>query len=162
MELYEKFLELYEYIAGGRDVKKMRTLGGVMKWMMQDLCKSHPDLAKEYIDSLESVKWENYLTPKEAEKVVSKMQPQPSWSKAEWERMIGERGLIKSSSGAYNECALYVTMCMICSDSGETISKMLGVERKDNRVFDAIFNLALDKLEDEDKMFDIRRYFHMS
>ena len=160
--MYDKFLGLYEHIAGSRDVKKMRTLGGVMKWMMQDLCKSNPELAKEYIESLGSVKWDNYLTPKEAEKIVDKMVPQPCWTKAEWDRMMEQHGLVKSSGSQYNPCALYVTMCKICSDSGETLTDLLGVELKGEKMFKAIHSLALDELEDEDKMYDVRRYFHMA
>ena len=162
MELYDKFLELYEYIAGSRDVKKMRTLGSVMQWMMQDLCKSHPELAQEYIESLESVKWDNYLTPKEAEKIVDKMKPQPCWTKAEWDRMMDQHGLVKSSGNHYNSCALYVTMCKVCSDSGNTLIDLLDVDLKSEKMFKAIHSLALDELEDEDKMYDVRRYFHMA
>lgn len=160
--MYNNFTKLYNYITASSDVSKMRTLGNVMKWMMQDIIKAHPDMAQEYIDSLESVMWENYLTPKEADKIVGKMQPQPAWSKAEWERLMGNQGFVLESMPRYNKCALYVTMCMVCSDSGETIKKILGAPKMDDRVFDAIYNLALDKLEDEDKMFNIRQYFHMA
>jgi hypothetical protein len=34
--------------------------------MMFKLIESSPTLAKEYLDELEAVNWNNYLTPKEA------------------------------------------------------------------------------------------------
>lgn len=162
MELYEKFLELYEYIAGGRDVKKMRTLGGVMKWMMQDLCKSHPELAQEYIESLESVKWDNYLTPKEAETVVNAMSPAPKWTRQQWLKYMEQSGEGMEHYPCYNRCALYVTMCMIDSDDGETIAMMMGKEgvaTNDMDYFAMVYQFAMNKLKDHDGVFNIRRYF---
>jgi hypothetical protein len=64
----------------------------------------------------------------------------------------------------YNECALYVTMCMISSDSGRTIAGLMndnGISLDSNVMFRFIYNLAIDKLKDGDRMFSIRSYFRL-
>lgn len=51
---------------------------------------------------------------------------------------------------------------MIDSDSGKTIGKMMGKEgvaTNDMEYFEAVLQFAIDKLKDEDGVFNIRRYF---
>ncbi len=55
----------------------------------------------------------------------------------------------------YNQCALYVVMSMIYSDSFKTISKFM----TGGDVFEVIYSLALDKLKDKDEQFNVRSYF---
>jgi hypothetical protein len=53
-------------------------------------------------------------------------------------------------------------MGMVDSDSGRTIARMMGkdgVATNDMEYFAAVFGFAMDKLEDEDGVFKIRRYF---
>jgi len=56
----------------------------------------------------------------------------------------------------YNKCALYVTMCMIDSDDGNTLKKLV---KTDTDYFRLVYELAVNKLTDKDKVFDIRHYF---
>lgn len=162
MDHKKKFDELYSHIVGSRDTRKMKMLGWVMKAMMEQAIENHPQLAEEYINVLESVRWDNYLTEAEAEKIVKVMQPAPKWSKPTWKELMGERDLDMEQYPCYNSCALYVTMSMIDSDSGKTIKDLMA--RSDKAIdvdtyFDAVHALALDKLKDEDGVFNIRRYF---
>ena len=57
----------------------------------------------------------------------------------------------------YNSCSLWVTMNMIMSDSNITITKYVS---SDN-TFDFVYDLAVDKLTDKDKVFNIREYFRL-
>ena len=66
-QLKKKFDELYNFIISSRDTGKMKMLGWVMKAMMYDMIDAHPQQAEEYLNILESVRWDNYLTEKEAE-----------------------------------------------------------------------------------------------
>ncbi|WP_287385842.1 hypothetical protein [Lachnospira sp.] len=59
-------------------------------------------------------------------------------------------------SPVYNKCALYVTMCMIDSDSSNTLKNIV---KDDNEYFRLVYSLAVDKLTDRDGVFDIRHYF---
>lgn len=154
----ETFNKIYDHIIESEDKNKMKVLGNVTKSIMYRLLDTNPSLAKEYIEQLESVKWNNYLTAKESEQITSNMEPRPYWTRSNWEGMIENH--IKSESPYFNDNSLYTAMCMIASDSGETLQKVAGVTDK-YALFDLIYHLAIDKLKDKDKMFNIRKYFNV-
>lgn len=160
----EEFKNLYDYIIHSEDEEKMHVLGKVTKSMMHKFIDNYPQQAREYLDMLQSVKWHNYLTDSEADRIVSEMMPKPSWTRTVWEGMMGKFGYQLCEEPCYNKNALFVTMCMISSDSSDTIMNMLsasGVEMDRERMFDFIYHLALDKLKDKDKVYDIRNYFKL-
>ena len=160
----EEFKELYDYIINSNDEEKMHVLGKVTKMMMCRFIESAPQQAREYLDMLHAVKWHNYLTLKEAEAITKNMTPQPAFSRSAWDAEMDSLGYPKYDEPSYNEHALYTTMCMISSDSEETIMgmmNMMGVEMSKESLFKFIYRLALDKLDDKDKMFNIRSYFKL-
>lgn len=58
----------------------------------------------------------------------------------------------------------HFVVSLISSDSEETIKgmmNMMGVELDKESMFKFIYRLALDKLLDKDKMFNVRTYFHI-
>ena len=59
--------------------------------------------AREYLDTLQAVKWCNYLTAKEAEQIVAKMKPQPLWNRTAWEGMMTNLGLPMQDEPYYNQ-----------------------------------------------------------
>jgi hypothetical protein len=161
----EEFLKLYDFIINSEDPEKMHVLGQVTKSMMCRFIDSYPQWAREYLDTLQAVKWNNYLTQKEAEQIVASMVPKPMWNRTVWEGMMTNLGLPWEDEPYYNGEALYVTMQMICSDDGETLMSTLGMTdlNGDSRdtLFKLIYKLALNKLCDKDKMFNIRDYFKL-
>ena len=48
-------------------------------------------------------------------------------------------------------------MNMIMSDSGSTLTRYV----ESDNLFNAVYDLAVDKLTDTDKVFNIRRYFSL-
>ena len=80
----EEFLKLYDYIINSEDPEKMHVLGQVVKSVMNRFIESYPQWAREYLDTLQAVKWCNYLTTKEAEQIVANMQPKPLWNRTAW------------------------------------------------------------------------------
>ena len=162
MDHKKKFNELYNYIVASRETGKMKMLGWVMKAMMEQTIANHPQMAEEYINVLESVRWDNYLTEQEAEKIVTAMSPAPMWKKQQWELAMNQMGWDMEHYPCYNKCALYVTMCMVDSDDGDTVAELISKEgsvKQDADYLIAIHKLALNKLQDEDGVFNIRRYF---
>ena len=81
----EEFKELYDYIIHSNDEEKMHVLGKVTKDMMCKFIESYPQQAREYLDMLQSVKWHNYVTAREAESVIAEMKPKPMWTRAVWD-----------------------------------------------------------------------------
>lgn len=153
-ELKEKYLALYEYMTTSKKTENMKAFGRVMSAMMEDMIANSPSKAEEYISKLESIKWCNYLTPTEADKIVSAMNPAAPWSREQWKSVMISHQLELEEWPCYNRCALYVTMNMIMSDSGETLKKIVSGD-----LFDAVYRLAVDKLKDADGKFNVRRYF---
>ena len=161
----EEFLKLYDHIVNSEDPEKMHVLGQVVKSVMNRFIESYPQWAREYLDTLQAVKWCNYLTTKEAEQIVANMQPKPLWNRTAWEGMMTNLGLPMQDEPHYNQEALYVTMQMICSDDAETLMRYLGMQDLNNgnreTLFKLVYKLALNKLCDKDKMFNIREYFKL-
>lgn len=160
----EEFKSLYDYIIHSKDEEKMHVLGRVTKDMMCKVIDNFPQQAREYLDVLESVKWHNYVTSKESERIVEDMTPQPAFTRHIWNNMMSQHGFTLCEEPYYNEHALYVSMCMVSSDSGETISneiKSFGANAGADVLFKFIYKLALDKLKDKDKKFNIRTYFNL-
>ena len=161
----EEFLKLYDYIVNSEDPEKMHVLGQVVKSMMNRFIENYPQWAREYLDTLQAVKWCNYVTAKEAEQIVSNMIPKPLWNRTAWEGIMTNLGFPWQDEPYYNSEALYVTMQMICSDDGETLMSSLGMTDLSNgnreKLFKLIYKLALNKLCDKDKMFNIREYFKL-
>lgn len=154
-ELKKEFYSLYEMMANSKKVSFMHTFGTVHKEMFEWFAANKPDLAEEWLEKLESIRWDNYLSPKEAESIVSKMKPKAPWTREQWRGAMEQHGYDLEDEPCYNRCALWVTMNMIMSDSSETLSKYI----PGDKMFEVVYNLALDKLEDEDEKFNIRTYF---
>lgn len=163
-EIIKVFDELYNKMATSNKPKYMQVFGETMKCMMHDMVELRPDVAMEYLDKLEAINWYNYLSKKEANMIVSNMTPKGGWNISEWNRYMETYSICTEEEPYYNKWAMYVTMNMIYSDSSDTIAKIAGkslIEMPEKDLFEAIHLLALDKLEDQDGMFDIRAYFHV-
>lgn len=156
-EMKQKYWSLYEYMANSKNPENMKAFGRVMSSMMEDMIQISPAKAEEYIERLESIRWDNYLTPKEAEAIVAKMDPKAPWSREQWKNAMEQSGFALEEKPCYNSCALWVTMNMLMSDSSGTMSKYVDA----NNLFKFVHDLAVDKLTDADGVFDIRHYFNV-
>lgn len=160
-EMKEKYYELYDYMSQSKNPDNMKVFGKVMNEMMEWMVANKPDIASDEIDKLESIKWRNYLTHKEAEKAVSEMEPKAIWPFDQWLQAMDKLGIVTEESPYYNKCALWATMSMIYSDSAATIAGIMGKTLSDvtaEEMVKATHALAIDKLKDADKNFSIRRY----
>ena len=151
----KKFHELYQTMATSGNPSFMRIFGAVHQEMMEWMIQNKPELAQEWIEKLCSIHWKNYLTPKEADGIVGKMEPKAPWSREQWKQAMAQEGLDLEHAPHYNRCALWVTMNMIMSDSSGTLGKYV----EDVNLFRVVHDLAVDKLRDADGMFNIRSYF---
>ena len=158
----QKFEELYDKMASSKKPKYMKVFGDTMKKMMEWFVVNYPDLAQEYLDKLCSIMWNNYLTDKEVKSIISNMEPKPIWTKEQWKNVMESLGIETEESPYYNCNALFVAVSMIYSDSAKTIAKILGKtldEVTTEEMAEATHLLAIDKLKDEDSVFNIRYYF---
>ena len=157
----DRYTGLYDFMAQSRDPNKMKAFGCVMTEMMDYLVTNKPDVAEEMIDKLESIKWRQYLTPREAERIVSAMDPKAPWSRYTWKNAMESFGLPLEEWPRYNRCALWVEMNKIYSDFGEEIAALLDkpLSPSDKDIISACYKMALKNLNDKDGMYDIRKYF---
>ena len=153
----KEFYALYDLMANSDKVEFMHIFGNVQKEMMEWFIANKPELAQEWIGRLEAVKWHNYLTHKEAEKIVGSMNPQAPWSYDQWKGAMEKHGFEMDEAPYYNRFALFATMNMIMSDSSKSISEYVDGEK----TFAFVHSLAVDKLKDRDGRFMIRSYFSL-
>lgn len=156
-EMINEFNALYNIMANSNDVANMHTFGQVQKKMFAWFAANKPEMAAEFLDELSSIEWDNYLTPKEAEKIVSGMKPEAPWKRDQWKSAMEQHNLALEKVPYYNSCALWVVMNMKMSDSGDTLAKYI----ESNKLFEAVYHLAVDSLTDRDKVFNVRRYFNL-
>ena len=142
-------------MATSNKVEFMQAFGNVHKEMMDWMIANKPELASYWIEKLSSIKWKNYLTKKEAETIVSNMDPKAPWSYEQWSGAMEKAELPLCEEPYYNSYALFVTMNMKMSDSGHTLKKYIS----DEDLLKAVYELAVDSLKDRDGMFSIRKYF---
>ena len=159
----DKFMMLYGMMASSGDVKQMHTFGEVHKKMMAWMIENKPELAEEFIEELCSIKWRQYLTPKEAEKIVAGMDPKAPWSRDTWKSAMEAFGLPLEDAPYYNRCALWVEMNKMYSDFGDEIAALMGqaLVPNDKNIITACYKMALKTLRDKDGVYDIRSYFHV-
>lgn len=160
-ELKDRYTGLYDYMAQSREPKNMKIFGGVMTQMMDYLIQTKPDVAEEMIDRLESIRWRQYLTPKEAEKIVAAMDPKAPWSRDTWKSAMESFGLPVEDAPHFNRCALWTEMNKMYSDFGEEIASLLGkpLTPTDKDIIAACYKMALKTLKDKDGVYNIRKYF---
>jgi hypothetical protein len=163
-ELKERYDGLYDYMANSKDPKNMKIFGGVMTQMMDWLIANKPDVAEEMTDKLESIRWRQYLTPKEAEKITAGMDPRAPWTRDQWKTAMESLSLPMEEQRCYNRCALWVEMNKVYSDAGDVIAELLGkpLSPSDKDIISACYKLALKNLRDKDGVYDIRRYFRLA
>ena len=163
-EMIQKYTALYDKMSGSQKTENMMLFGRVMTEMMHTAIQKMPSEAAMWIDELQAIEWDNYLTPKEAERIVAQMQPAAPWGRDEWNKAMETYGLEKEDRPYYNSCALWVMMNAMYSDHSKTIAKILGMPLNDidtETMLSAIYMLAVDKLKDIDAKVNIQHLYSM-
>lgn len=161
-ELVEKYDELYEDMASGKDPSKMIAFGEAEKWMFHQMAEKHPEIAERWLTKLESARWHNYLSKSEAEYITSNLINQDNTRGPHWSYDTF-KGAVESLSGkmavepSYNCWALWVTANMLYSDHHRSTSEF--VPRDQEPKF--FYAMAVEKLKDVDRPKFIREYFDL-
>lgn len=153
----KRFYSLYNTMANSNEVAFMRVFGNVHKQMFEWFVQNKPDMASDWLDVLESIKWKQYLSTKEAGRIVGDMEPVAPWSREQWKSAMEKHEFDIEKEPCYNKCSLWTVMNMIMSDSGATISKYVEPDKQ----FEFVYKMAVDKLTDKDNVFNVREYFHL-
>ena len=159
-EMKKKYTMLYDMMSVSGKPDNMKLFGNVMNDMMDWMIQNKPDYAQEAIERLCAIKWNNYLTHKEADKIVSEMIPSAAWSYEAWKKAMDSLQLEIEEEPYYNSYALWTAMNMVYSDHAKTLAKLMGITVGEINP-EIFYHLAIDMLTDDDGKFDIRRYFSL-
>lgn len=162
-EIKQKFEMLYNTMATSNEPKYMDVFGEAMKAMLDDIIADKPELAQEYVEKLEAIEWNNYLTKKEAMEIVEGMNPAYFWNAESWLGNMEKSELCMEEKPYYNDYALFVAMNQVISDHGSTLASVLGKgsvnEIDTDKLINIAHRLAVDLLKDKDEVYNIRKYF---
>lgn len=167
-ELLDRYHELTEHAYKSKDVKNMRMLAKANDYMFNQLVMVHPDMADKYIDHIEQIDWNNYLSENEAINISSHIINQDGkkgfhWTYDVYKKVIEDAGFSMCMEHEYNSYALFVTANMIYSDMAKSIAKDMGhqsvSEASDVKMALSCHEKAIELLTDQDHGYNVRDYF---
>lgn len=161
-QMEQQFLSRYDSIIQSGDTRQMERLGLVVKRVMGWMFKYEPQVAAQalaLLDDNTATDYANRLTEQEAKDIVSQMVPQPAWTMQGLTASLQSMGLPGDVPPHFNHYALLTTMLMIQSDEGESLKEAIHANDRDERLLRLVYKLAVNRLEDQDGKFNIRKYF---
>lgn len=162
MDNEQQFLARYDSIIQSGDTRQMERLGVMVKRVMGWMFKYEPQVAEQamaLLDEGTAGDYTNRLTEQEAQTIIQQMVPQPTWTMQSLTASLQSIGLPTDCPPHFNHYALLTTMLMIQSDEGESLKEAIHANDRDERLLRLVYKLAVNRLEDEDGKFRIRRYF---
>ena len=144
--------------SGNKD--KMLAFGDAERWAFKKMHDMSPKDAQCWLDKLESMNWNNYLSKQEAEEATNKLVNQngakgPHWGFETFKNAVESTGGIMSEKPYYNCYALWATANMLYSDHYDSAKKY--VPESDMPKY--FYASALEKLKDVDRQKFVRWYF---
>lgn len=161
-QMQQQFLARYDSIIQSGDTRQMERLGAMVKRVMGWMFKYEPQVAAQalaLLDDNTATDYANRLTEQEAKNIVAQMKPQPTWTMEGLTASLQSMGLPGDVPPHFNLYALLTTMLMIQSDEGESLKEAIHANDRDERLLRLVYKLAVNRLEDQDGKFNIRKYF---
>ena len=158
----QRYEELYAMMATSTDIVKMQVFGEAEKWAFGKMSERDPALAQVWLDKLEPVMWNNYLSKAEAEAIVSKFVNADGTIGAHWSydtmrSAVESLGAVMSEEPFFNCWALWATMNMLYSDHAKSVNDFVPKEEQ----VKFYYAQAIEKLKDADRPHFIREYFEI-
>jgi hypothetical protein len=167
-DLVKKYLELYEDMAESTASEKMRIFGNAEKWAFKKMVELSPKMAQCWLDKLEAIAWNNYLSNEEAQEIVATLVNQNGVKGAHWaydifKNAVESLGGHPVASPYYNCYALWVTANMLYSDHAQSVAEDMGyktpAEVPNEKMALSMYKKAVEKLKDIDRPNFVRTYF---
>lgn len=161
MEMKTTYKDLYhKHLVDNKDVEMMKLWGKIDKHEFNYLAEHHPDIAQMFLEkrlgTMESHKWHNYVTEKEAVHIMSKMNPAAKWTIAEVKAATASLGVPDEKEPYFNCYALAVTMNMIMSDHAKSLNEAFPDK---TALVTFVYKQAVEKLQDADRPRFLREYY---
>lgn len=167
-DMIQRYEELYMDMVNSHNPKKMMVFGEAEKWVFKDLVKVHPEMADAWLDHLEAICWNNYLSEKEALNISKKIVNQDGSKGFHWDyntfiSVVEKLGGKSEEKPYYNSYALWATANMIYSDHANSITLDMGYntiqEVPAEKMAMSCYRKAIEKLKDVDRPNFVRVYF---
>lgn len=159
-EILERYEELYDDMATSGNKDKMMAFGDAERWAFKKMVDMSPKDAQCWLDKLEAMNWNNYLSKWEAEEAVIKLVNQngmkgPHWNYDVFKNAVESVGGMMSEKPYYNCYALWATANMLYSDHYESAKKFV----PESEMPKYFYSMAVEKLKDFDRPKFVRWYF---
>lgn len=167
-EMKSQFDLLYKKMATSKDVEKMKAFGESAYEIFEKLCDNYPSIAKEWLDSFESMMWNNYLSQDQAAAIASGIINQdgthgPHWSMDTFFGVVPRLGGQLEDEPYYNKYALWLVANAHYSDFAVSTAMDIGYksvrEVPEEKMALSMYRKAVESLKDVDRKHYIRDYY---
>lgn len=169
-EMKDKFHQIYMKMVSSSDVEDMKTFGYAAKDMFEKVNMMSPGTAKEWLDMLEPIMWNNYLTYEQAKGLAEKIVNQDGSKGAHWPmdvfmNVVQRLGGKVEDAPYYNKYALWLVANAHYSDFANSTALDMGyksvAEAPEEKMALSMYRKAVESLKDIDRHHYIRNYYHV-
>lgn len=167
-ELISRYHQLFEKMVSEKKPKQMKIFGDAERYVFEDLAGAFPDKAESWLNQLEAICWDNYLSEKEMINIGKRLHNSDGTNGLHWNydtfiRALQSLGGVVEEMPYYNSYALCAVANMVYSDHAKSISEDMGYksisEVSGEKMALSCYRKAVEKLKDIDDNFRVRDYF---
>lgn len=169
-ELKDRYKHLYDVMSQSGKVENMQTFGRADNYFFNWHAENNPSMAKKWLEMLEPVVWNNYLSMDMAQELANKIVNQdgskgPHWSMDTFFNVVPKLGGAIEDEPYYNKYALWLVANAHYSDFARSTSEDMGYNTIDEVPADkmalSMYKKAVESLKDVDRSHYIANYYHV-
>lgn len=169
-ELKERYRHLYDVMSRSKKVEDMHVFGRAEHHIFDMMAEENPSVAKKWLELLEPVVWNNYLSLEQARDMASKLVNQdgstgPHWSMETFFGVVPKLGGKYDDEPYYNRYALWLVANAHYSDFAVSTSEDMGYrsvsEVPGEKMALSMYRKAVESLKDVDRIHYIADYYHV-
>lgn len=169
-ELKERYKHLYDAMKQSKSVENMQVFGRADNYFFDWHAENNPSMAKKWLEMLEPVVWNNYLTADQAQELAAQIVNQdgakgPHWSMETFFSVVPKLGGSIEDEPYYNRYALWLVANAHYSDFAKSTSEDMGYQTVDEvppeKMALSMYKKAVESLKDVDRSHYIANYYHV-
>lgn len=169
-DMKTRFDIFYKKLVESEDISRMKAFGESVRGLFGKLCEEHPSMAKEWMDTLESQMWNNYISQEQAIALAARLVNQdgtkgPHWSMDTFFGVVPRLGGMIEEEPYYNRYALWLVANAHYSDFATSTAMDMGYrsarEAPEDKMALSMYRKAVESLKDADRTHYIHDYYHL-
>ena len=169
-ELKERYKHLYDAMKQSKSVENMQVFGRADNYFFDWHAENNPSMAKKWLEMLEPVVWNNYLTADQAQELAAQIVNQdgtkgPHWPMDTFFSVVSKSGGSIEDEPYYNRYALWLVANAHYSDFAKSTSEDMGYQTVDEVPLEkmalSMYKKAVESLKDVDRSHYIANYYHV-